>query len=83
VRAAKLRRVGVDVLNYRPPSPALAAILSGSIPPAVTDAAAYRQSITTAVNGWNVVLGIKDITYNPLRRFTLTMYGTGTQLATA
>jgi hypothetical protein len=80
VQAAKLRRVGVDVLNYKPPSPSLAAILSSSIQPAVTAAAAYRQSITTVVNGWSVVLGIKDITYNPLRRFTLTMFGAGTHI---
>jgi hypothetical protein len=80
VQAAALRRVGVDVLNYKPPSPSLAAILSGSIQPALTYAAAYRQSIATIVNGWSVTLGIEDITYNPLRRFALTAQGPGTHI---
>jgi hypothetical protein len=80
VQAARLRRVGVDVLNYKPPSPSLAAILSSSIQPAVTDALAYQQSLATVVNGWRVTLGITDITYNPLRRFALTIQGAGTHI---
>jgi hypothetical protein len=80
VQAAKLRRVGVDVLNYKPPSPSLAAILTSSIQPAVTEALAYQQSLATFVNGWRVVLGIKDITYDPLRRFALTIQGAGTHI---
>jgi hypothetical protein len=80
VQAAALRRVGVDVLHYKPPSQSLAAILSSSIQPAVTNAAAYGQSLATVVNGWRVVLGIKDITYDPLRRFALTLEGAGTHI---
>jgi hypothetical protein len=80
VQAAKLRRVGVDVLNYKPPSPTLATILSSSIQPAVTEALAYQQSLATVVNGWRVTLGIEDITYNPLRRFALTIEGAGTHI---
>lgn len=80
VQAAKLRRVGVDVLNYKPPGQTLAAILSGAIQPAVTSAQAYGQSLATVVNGWRVVLGIKDVTENPLRRFALTLNGPGTHI---
>ena len=80
VQAAKLRRVGVDVLNYKPPSQSLAAILSSSIQPAVTEALAYGASLATIVNGWRVVLGIEDITYNPLRRFAITIQGAGTHI---
>jgi hypothetical protein len=80
VQAAKLRRVGVDVLNYTPPSPSLAAILSSSIQPAVTAALAYQASLATVVNGWRVVLGITDITYDPLKRFALTIQGAGTHI---
>jgi hypothetical protein len=80
VQAAKLRRVGVDVLNYKPPSQGLAAILSSAIQPAVTEALAYDQTLATVVNGWRVVLGITDITYDPLHRFALTIQGPGTHI---
>jgi hypothetical protein len=80
VQAAKLRPVGVDVANYKPPSQSLAAILSSSIQPAVTAAQAYQASRAIVVNGWRVTLGITDITYNPLRRFALIIEGPGTHI---
>jgi hypothetical protein len=80
VQAAELVRVGVDVLHYRQPSPSLAAILSGSIQPAVTNAVAYYESAFTVLNGWDVLFGIENITYNPLRRFALAFRGAGTHI---
>jgi hypothetical protein len=80
VQAAELVRVGVDVLHYRQPSASLAAILSGSIQPAVTNAVAYYESAFTVLNGWDVLFGIENITYNPLRRFALAFRGAGTHI---
>jgi hypothetical protein len=47
----------------------------------VTNAVAYYQSIFTVLNGWDVVFGIENITYNPLRRFALAFRGAGTHIA--
>ena len=78
--ARTLRRVGVDVERYRQPEASLASILEAAITPAWQAAQGYLPEAATVEGTWSVVLGITDITHDPLRRLGLTVYGPGTQI---
>jgi hypothetical protein len=75
-----LRPVGVDVERYRQPDASLASILQAAITPAWQAAQAYLPGAATVEGTWSVVLGITDITHDPLRRLGLTIYGPGTHI---
>ena len=78
--ARTLRPVGVDVERYRQPDASLAAILEAAITPAWQAAEAYGPAAATVEGTWSVVLGIADITHDPLRRLGLAIYGPGTHI---
>ncbi|MGO9904596.1 MAG: DUF1254 domain-containing protein [Solirubrobacteraceae bacterium] len=78
--ARTLRPVGVDVERYRQPDASLASILKAAITPAWQAAQAYLPGAATVEGTWSVVLGITDITHDPLRRLGLTIYGPGTHI---
>jgi hypothetical protein len=78
--ARTLRPVGVDVERYRQPDASLAAILAAAITPAWEAAQDYLPGAVTVEGTWSVVLGITDITHDPLRRLGLTIYGPGTHI---
>ncbi len=78
--ARTLRPVGVDVERYRQPDASLASILESAIAPAWQTAEAYLPGAATVEGTWSVVLGITDITHDPLRRLGLTIYGPGTHI---
>jgi hypothetical protein len=78
--ARTLRRVGVDVERYRQPDPSLAAILEAAITPAWQAAQGYLPEAATVEGTWSVVLGVTDITHDPLRRLGLTIFGPGTHI---
>ncbi len=78
--ARTLRAVGVDVERYRQPDASLAAILEAAITPAWQAAEDYLTEAATVEGTWSVVLGITDITHDPLRRLGLAIYGPGTHI---
>jgi hypothetical protein len=78
--ARTLRPVGVDVERYRQPDASLASILQAAMTPAWQAAQAYLPGAATVEGTWSVVLGITDITHDPLRRLGLTIYGPGTHI---
>jgi hypothetical protein len=78
--ARTLRPVGVDVGRYRQPDASLASILEAAITPAWQTAQAYLPQAVTVEGTWSVVLGVTDITHDPLRRLGLTIYGPGTHI---
>jgi hypothetical protein len=78
--ARTLRPVGVDVERYRQPDASLASTLEAAITPAWEAAQAYLPQTATVKGTWSVVLGITDITHDPLRRLGLTIYGPGTHI---
>ena len=78
--ARTLRHVGVDVERYRQPDASLASILEAAITPAWQAAQSYLPGAATVEGTWSVVLGITDITHDPLRRLGLTIYGPGTHI---
>lgn len=78
--ARTLRPVGVDVERCRQPDASLASILQAAIAPAWQAAQAYLPGAATVEGTWSVVLGITDITHDPLRRLGLTIYGPGTHI---
>ena len=64
--ARTLRRVGVDVERYRQPDASLASILEAAITPAWQAAQGYLPEAATVEGTWSVVLGVTDITHDPL-----------------
>ena len=78
--ARTLRPVGVDVERYRQPDASLASILEAAITPAWQAAEDYLPEAATVEGTWSVVLGITDITHDPLRRLGLAIYGPGTHI---
>jgi hypothetical protein len=78
--ARTLRPVSVDVDGYRQPDPTLASILEAAITPAWQSAEGYLPGAATVEGTWSVLLGITDITHDPLRRLGLTVYGPGTHI---
>jgi hypothetical protein len=78
--ARTLRPVGVDVERYRQPNASLASILETAIAPAWQAAQGYLPETATVEGTWSVVLGITNITHDPLRRLGLTIYGPGTHI---
>jgi len=79
--AKTVRPVGVDVAAYKAPSSSLASTLQAAIAPAYT--AALDELIldsATVVNGWSVVLGVGDITHNPIKRAAFVIDGPGFQV---
>ena len=78
--ARTLRRVGVDVERYRQPDASLASILEAAITPAWQGAQGYLPEAATVEGTWSVVLGVTDITHDPLRRLGLTIFGPGTHI---
>jgi hypothetical protein len=78
--ARTLRPVGVDVERYRQPDASLASVLQAAITPAWQAAQAYLPGAVTVEGTWSVVLGVTDITHDPLRRLGLTIYGPGTHI---
>lgn len=78
--ATRLRPVGVDVAQYQQPSRGLGAVLEAAIAPAFTAAQAYLPKLATVEDTWAVVLGVTNITHNPLKRLGLVVYGPGTHI---
>ena len=78
--ARTLRPVGVDVEWYRQPDASLASVLEAAITPAWEAAEGYLPQAVTVEGTWSVVLGITNITHDPLRRLGLTIYGPGTHI---
>jgi hypothetical protein len=78
--ARALRPVGVDVERYHQPTGSFASILETAITPAWQAAQGYLPDAATVQGTWSVVLGITDITHDPLRRLGLTIFGPGTHI---
>jgi hypothetical protein len=78
--ARTLRLAGVDVTRYRQPDAALASILEAAIAPAWQAAESYLPGVASVQGTWSVVLGVTDITHDPLRRLGLAIFGPGTHI---
>jgi hypothetical protein len=78
--ARKLRPIGVDVPVYKQPGTSLKPVLQAAIAPAVAKVAAELAGSVTEIDGWTVVLGVTNITHDPLRRAALVIDGPGFQV---